>query len=159
MPVIVIGADTPEGAVIIPAVQPASGEVRLFVSDPERGVKLRSHGKVAVGDVSDGSHVGGAALNAFCAVAIARAARDRRERSFADTPAAVFAQWADGLKDAGIGRIIFVATASDVAAAGSLETAAPEFAVVDADLPAKQLGAEVALLEQAQKISGHHGAG
>ena len=70
---IVIGADTPEGAVIIPALQPASGEIRLFVSDAARGIRLRSHGKVAVGDVSDGSHVGGAALNAFCAVAIASA--------------------------------------------------------------------------------------
>ena len=159
MPVIVIGADTPQGAAILPALNPASGEVRLFVSDPDIGVGLRSQGKVAVGDVSDGSHVGGASLGAFCAVAIARAATDQRERSFADTPAAVFAQWADGLKDAAIRRIIFVAAAEDVAASGDLGTSAPEFAVVDADLPAEELGAAVASLEQAQKISGHHGAG
>ena len=159
MPVIVIGADTPEGDSILPALQPASGEIRLFVSDPEVGAGLRGHGKVAVGDVSDGSHVGGAALNAFCAVAIAHAARDQRERSFADTPAAVFAQWADGLRDAGIGRIIFVATTADIAAAGELREAAPEFVAVDAGLPPAQLGAAVASLEQTQKISGHHGAG
>jgi hypothetical protein len=159
MPVIVIGADTPQGAAILPALQPASGEVRLFVSDPEVGAALRRHGKVAVGDISDGSHVGGAALGAFCAVAIACAASDRRERSFADTPAAVFAQWADGLQDAGISRVIFVATANDVAASGDLGNVASEFAVVDAELPAEQLGVAVASLEQAQKISGHHGAG
>ena len=159
MPVIVIGADTPEGAAILPALEPASGEVRLFVSDPELGVELRKYGKVAVGDVSDGSHVGGAALDAFCAVAVASAATDQRERNFADTSAVVFAQWADGLQDAGIGRIIFVATTDDVAAAGKLSGAAPEFAVVDAGLPSEQLGAAVASLEQAQKISGHHGAG
>ena len=159
MPVIVIGADTPEGEAILPALEPASGEVRLFVSDAARGLELRRFGKVAVGDVSDGSHVGGAALGAFCAVAIARAARDQRERSFAATPTAVFSQWADGLKDAGIRRVIFVAAAADVAAAGRLRTVAPEFAVVDADLPSAELGAAVASLEQAQKISGHQGAG
>lgn len=159
MPVILIGADTPEGAAILPALQPASGEVRLFVSDPDIGGGLRSHGKVAVGDVSDGSHVGGAAIGAFCAVAIARAASDHRERSFADTPAAVFGQWADGLREAGIGRVIFVATADELVAGEALRRVAPEFAVVDAGLPIEQLAMTVAALEQAQKISGHHGAG
>ena len=159
MPVIVIGADTPEGAAILPALEPASGEVRLFVSDPATGAELRKHGKVAVGDVSDGSHVGGAALGAFCAVAIARAASDHRERNFAETPAAVYAQWADGLEDAGIGRIIFVATADEAVVGKDLRLAAPEFAVVDADLPAEQIGVAVASLEQAQKISGHQGSG
>jgi hypothetical protein len=160
MPVIVIGADTPEGAAILPTLEPASGEVRMFVTDPDTGTALRNRGKVAIGDVSDGSHVGGAALGAFCAVAIARAACDQRERSFADSAADVFAQWADGLHDAGITRIIFVATGAEVViGADLLRSAAPEFAVVDAGLPAGQLGEAVALLEQAQKISGHHGAG
>ena len=84
MPVIVIGADTTLGAEITNGLVPRDGEVRAFVTDPEAARALRDLGiKVAVGDVSDGSHVGGAALNCFCAILIADATSDDRERAFA----------------------------------------------------------------------------
>ncbi len=108
MPVIVIGADTELGHAVIPALQPASGEIRLFASDADAVARYRAIAKIAIGDVSDGSHVGGAAIGAFCAIAITGAAFDDRERHFASNAAELFAQWADGLADAGIGRIILV---------------------------------------------------
>lgn len=111
---IVIGADSGLGEAIVPALAPQSREVRVFVSDPDRGVTYRSVAKVAVGDLSDGTHVGGAAIGAFCAVVVAAAAHDDRERSFATTPATVFAQWADGLSDAGIQRVIVVGTPEQI---------------------------------------------
>ncbi len=114
MPVIVVGADTTWGAAVVPALQPASGEVRVFVSDTAVGDRYRSSAKVAIGDLSDGSHVGGAAIGAFCAVVMATAAHDDRERGFAATAAAVFAQWADGLKDAAISRIIVVGSLDEI---------------------------------------------
>jgi putative NADH-flavin reductase len=114
VPVIVIGADTPLGEVIVPALDPKSGELRVFVSDPERGQMYRGLAKVAVGDLSDGSHVGGASIGAFCAVVVAGAAHDDRERSFARTVDDVFAQWEDGLSDAGVARVIVVGSAQEV---------------------------------------------
>lgn len=153
MPVIVVGADTPQGRAIVPALNPQSGEVRCFVSDAAVGEELRTIGKVAVGDISDGSHVGGAAIGAFCAVVIAAAAHDDRERHFAASPETLFAQWADGLKDAAVSRIIFVASDADIGSSGPLRVAAPEFAVVAAELPLTALATEVARLEQSQKIS------
>ena len=65
MPVIVVGADTDLGRAIVPALRPASGEIRLFASDAEAVAGYRSFAKVAVGDVSDGTHVGGAAFGRF----------------------------------------------------------------------------------------------
>ena len=105
MPVIVIGADTPLGRATMEELLPRSSEVRAFVTSPEAAASLRSRGvKVALGDVSDGSHVGGAALNAYCAVLIAEAAADDRERAFADNPESVISTWVDGLNDAAITR-------------------------------------------------------
>ena len=95
MPVIVIGADTPTGEAVLDALLPRDGEVRAFVTDVAYGTALKDRGvKVAIGDVSDGSHVGGAAMRAFCAIAAVEAAHDERERSFAKTPDAVVAAWA-----------------------------------------------------------------
>lgn len=92
---------------MIDALLPRDGEVRAFVTDPDQAAVLKSrHVKVAIGDVSDGSHVGGAAMRSFCAVAVTEAAHDDRERSFASTPDAVLAAWAEGLIDAGVRRII-----------------------------------------------------
>lgn len=109
MPVIVIGADTAIGNAVVRALSGRSGEVRAFVSTPEVLDDLRARGvKAALGDVSDGSHVGGAALNAFAAVLVAEAACDERERAFADDAPSVHAQWAAGLADAGVTRAIWV---------------------------------------------------
>jgi len=109
MPVIVIGADTPTGTAVIEALLPRDGEVRAFVSDTDTALSLKKRSvKVAVGDVSDGSHVGAAAMRSFCVIAVTEAAHDNRERSFASTPDAVLAAWAEGLSDAGVSRIIVV---------------------------------------------------
>ena len=130
MPVIVIGADTELGAAIVAALSPRSSGLRVFVTDPDIGETFRGQAKVAVGDVSDGSHVGGAAMGAFCAVVVAEAASDLRERAFADTPDAVFEQWADGLGDAGIARIIVVGDRTNLPQPDPLEPIA-EHLVVD----------------------------
>ena len=53
MPVIVIGADTILGDALIDALLTREGEVRAFVTDPDRGLALKGRGvKVATGDVS-----------------------------------------------------------------------------------------------------------
>ena len=60
MPVIVIGADTSQGRAVIEGLVEPGREVRAFVSDPAIGAELRELGvKVALGDVSDDSHVQG----------------------------------------------------------------------------------------------------
>jgi putative NADH-flavin reductase len=108
MPVIVIGADTAVGAEITNGLVPRDGEVRAFVTDPEAARALRDLGvKVAVGDVSDGSHVGGAALNCFCAILIADATSDDRERAFTTTADEVASAWAEGIDDAAVSRVVW----------------------------------------------------
>ena len=108
---IVIGADAGGGPEIVGALLARDGEVRTFVSDPRAAATLRARGaKVALGDVSDGSHVGGAALGCFCAVLVAEATVDARERSFARTPAEVASEWADAIAQAYVKRAIWVGT-------------------------------------------------
>jgi len=109
MPAIVIGADTDLGYRVAAALTQRQGEVRAFVTDPASADPLRRLGiKVAVGDVSDGSHIEGAAHDAFSAVLMAEAALDDRERSFAVSYAALVEAWASGLADAGVSRVIWV---------------------------------------------------
>ena len=130
MPVIVIGADTDVGVAIVKALLPRQGEVRVFVTNPDVAATIRGSGaKVALGDVSDGSHIGAAALSAFAAVLIAEAATDGRERSFAADEKAVFAEWAEALSEAGVQRAIWVGArgipepiAAAVAEAASVNT-------------------------------------
>ena len=123
MPVIIVGADAGPGRLVDELAQGAA-EVRVFVSDPGSGDELRSRGaKVAVGDVSDSSHVGGAALHAFSAVVLGAAARDDRERAFAGDFDALRASWAAAVREAGVTRVIWV----DEEEAGPLADAAPEF--------------------------------
>lgn len=107
MPVIVVGADTPVGEAIVQALKGREGEVRAFVSDVDTGLGLKQAGvKVAIGDVSDASHVGGAAMQCFSAVLVPDAAFDDRERSFAEDAAGVLAGWAEALRDGGVKRAI-----------------------------------------------------
>lgn len=109
MPVIVIGADTVPGLAIIDAVSAPHREVRGFVSDLETAKRLRLLGvKTAVGDVSDQSHVAAASLGCFTAVLVAEAARDERERAFADSAETVLAGWAQAVIEAGVHRAIWV---------------------------------------------------
>lgn len=151
MPVIVIGADTPLGRATMDELLPRSSEVRAFVTSPEAANTLRSQGvKVALGDISDGSHVGGAALNAYCAVLIAEAAYDDRDRAFADTPQAVIRTWVDGLNDAAITRAIFVGDPPEAATLAGLQA---ELAVVTTEArPAAEVAAEVSRLEDAIEL-------
>lgn len=151
MPVIVIGADTPHGASVIDALLPRDGEVRAFVTDIDTGLALKERSaKVAIGDISDGSHVGGAALNTFCAVVIAEAAIDDRERSFASDPAAVVDAWAEGLTDAAVKRIIVV-DHPDVPTT-ALEQIADQYAVVDGRQQPQTVADDVERLEGAASI-------
>jgi nucleoside-diphosphate-sugar epimerase len=131
MPVIVIGADTDLGHALVSALRPAAAELRLFASDPDDIAPYRSFAKVAVGDISDGSHVGAAATGAFCAVVIAAAAHDQREHYFAADPDELFAQWAEGLADAGIGRIIVVGAPAEVPRPDPLTRATDDYHHVD----------------------------
>ncbi len=141
MPVLVIGADTDLGRAVVEALLPRQGEVRAFVSDVDSGLALKAKGvKVATGDVSDASHVGGAALNTFSAVLVPEAAFDGRERSFAQSPEAVFAAWAEGVVDAGVRRAIWIADDRAPGAEAAF-SGVPEVAVV---APAGRSPAEVA---------------
>jgi len=151
MPVIVVGADTDLGRAIVPALRPASGEIRLFASDAEAVAGYRSFAKVAVGDVSDGTHVGGAAFGAFCAIVIAAAAQDDRERGFAANPADVFAQWVEGLGDARVARIILVGSTDEIPEPTGLEGLDAQFIRVDTrDKNVDAVAAEVVAAEAAR---------
>ncbi len=107
MPVIVVGADTKLGRQITDALLEPQREVRVFVSDESQAEQLRRGGaKVALGDVSDDSHIEGAATRCFSAVLVTAAATDDRERSFADSESKVLEAWARGV--AGVQRVIWV---------------------------------------------------
>lgn len=109
MPVIVIGADTHLGEPILSALSARDGEVRAFVTDETYAARFRAAGyRVAIGDVSDASHIAGAAFGCFSAVLLAEAAADDRERSFAPDPAAVQAAWEQSVAEAGVTRAIWV---------------------------------------------------
>lgn len=109
MPVIVVGADTSIGEAIVEVVCRSAPEVRAFVTDDKAAALLKERGvKVAVGDVSDSSHVEAAALNCFCAVLITEAALDGRERAFAHHFNAVVDGWATAARNAEVKRVIWV---------------------------------------------------
>lgn len=110
MPVIVVGADTPEGAVIIERLYSPDREVRVFVTDPETGLQLKERGfKVAIGDVSDESHVEAASTRCFSAVLVGGAANDERLRSFAKDSDQVLRGWAKAVSNSKVRRVIWVA--------------------------------------------------
>ncbi len=154
MPVLVVGADTELGAVIVEALLARNGEVRAFVSDPDTGIALKERGvKVATGDVSDGSHVGGAALNTFSVVLVPEAAFDGRERSFAADAPAVFAAWAEGLADARANRAIWLADERAPGGDAVLRPAVAELAVVDTSgRSAQEIAAEVTRLDELRAL-------
>ena len=123
MPVIVVGADTEPGRVVLEALLEPGREVRAFVSDEKVAEQLRALGvKVALGDVSDDSHLEGAATNCFSAVLITQAASDGRERSFATSSASVLEGWARAVAAVGVTRVIWVGS-GDLPQAKTRETA------------------------------------
>lgn len=139
MPVIVVGADTSLGDAIVAALVSRGGEIRAFATDPDRAARLRARGaKVAVGDLSDGSHVGAAAYNAFTAVLVEASLIDGRQFSFAEDAASVVATWVSAVREAGVQRAIWVGGSPP-----SIEASAElEYAVV---LPGGRSDQEVAV--------------
>ena len=147
MPAIIVGADTPVGAEIVATLTTGNGEIRVFVTDPDRAEEFRRAGcKVAIGDVSDESHVGLAAFGCFTAVLITEAADDNRERSFADTSATVLEGWREATNEAGIQRQIWVGSPK----LNDLSTSGSEVAVISRDEP--DLAGLVARLNEMEKI-------
>ena len=109
MPVIVVGADTEHGPAIIEALLDRAGQVRAFVTDEQAAEDLRARKvHVALGDVSDASHVEAASTRCFSAVLITTAAVDDRERSFARSDRDVLAGWADAIATSAVTRAIWV---------------------------------------------------
>jgi putative NADH-flavin reductase len=143
MPVLVVGADTAPGRRIIEALVEPDREVRAFVTDVEAAPDLRARGvKVAIGDVSDDSHVAAAATNCFSAVLIAEAASDDRERAFAATPEDVLRGWAGAVTSSGVTRAIWVYEGEPP------QIGVPEVATIDPADPG--LAERVAALDDAQ---------
>jgi len=109
MPVIVVGADTEQGRALVEGLIEPGREVRAFVSDLDVATELRRAGvKVALGDVSDDSHVQAASMNCFSAVLVAEAARDGRARSFATSEEHVLRGWASATSASGVIRVIWI---------------------------------------------------
>jgi uncharacterized protein YbjT (DUF2867 family) len=119
MPVLVVGADTTVGKAVVAALTPDASQMRAFATDPSVVDELRTHGAtVAIGDVSDASHLAGAALGAFSAVLVAEAASDQRERAFAADPEEVYDAWAEAIRDSGVRRVIWVGSDAPAAITG-----------------------------------------
>jgi len=150
MPVIVVGADTPIGAAIVDSLVERGGEVRAFVSNPAVGATLKTKGvKVALGDLSDHSHIGPAAYNAFTAVLIEPAASDGRTLSFAEDASGVLSGWTAALREAGVRRAIWVGGPPDAVSRGG----AREVAVVTtADRTIEEITREVADLNDRRTL-------
>lgn len=146
MPVIVVGADTTTGRLVIDRLIKPGREVRAFVTDPDAAAELRERGvKVALGDVSDDSHVEGAALRCFSAVLVVEAAVDGRVRSFARTADEVVSGWGTAVSRSGVQRVIWVTDRNPP------DIQVGEVAVVDPADP--ELARRVAELDDAQEIS------
>lgn len=148
MPVLIVGADTPIGSALTAALASRDGEVRCFVSDPRTVTELKNHSaKVAVGDVSDGSHVGAAGLNCFSLIFITEAAFDGRERSFGDNPQTVFDQWQEAIEMSGARRVIWLEEERSIGSGASIR--ATEIAVVTtADQSTRQLVERLVALDE-----------
>ncbi len=139
------------GEAVVSAIIPAAAEVRAFISDEGRAGGLKARGvKVALGDLSDTSHVEAAALYCFCAVLVTDAALDGRELGFADGAGTVWEGWADAIRNAGVHRTIWVGAKSEFTG-GRDSRATPEVAVV-ADTDIARAAARVARLEEAQTL-------
>jgi len=115
------------------------------VSDERVGAQLKKSGfKVALGDVSDESHIETASTRCFSAILIAEAAMDDRERSFAGTVDEVLGGWARAVVNSEVTRVIWVSQADHP------RTPTREFARVDPDDP--ELVEKVVALDDAQMI-------
>ncbi|MEX0826249.1 MAG: hypothetical protein WD184_05810 [Acidimicrobiia bacterium] len=142
MPVIVIGADSPLGAAIVDTFRGRPGELRAFVGTAAAGEPLRAAGfKVAVGDISDSTHVEGAVFGCFTAVLVAEAAADGRDLAFADGPDSVIDGWLAAVTACSVPRVILVGSARAARAGVAWVTVDPT------GRPAAEVAAEVARLD------------
>ena len=146
MPVIVVGADHPLGETIARKLAAPDREVRAFISSASSHGPLRSLGiKVAIGDLSDESHVEAAATSCFTIVFVESALGDGRELAFA-APEAAARGWTNAAKGAGVKRVIWVGES-----APPLEV--PEVAVVALDdRSPDEIADEVALLDDLAEL-------
>lgn len=148
MPVMIVGADTEVGRRIVDALVEPDREVRAFVSDAASAADLKEIGvKVALGDVSDASHVGAACTNCFSVVLVQDAARDGRERAFARDPAAVLRGWAEAVDGARVRRVIWVLDAEPPAT-----RRVPETATVARSRPDDEIAVLVHDLDEAAEL-------
>ena len=150
MSVLVVGADTPRGQAIVDALAGQESQLRVFVSAEDVAAELRARPgvHVAEGDVSDASHVEGAATRCFTVVFVTTAAVDARERAFARTDTAVLKGWCDAARECGVTRAIWVLDPAH--ADWEPPVAAPEQVVLPLDHP--DLAAEVARLDDAAEL-------
>ena len=145
MPVIVVGADTSAGQAILDGLAEPDREIRAFVSDESVCGNLKRSGfKVALGDVSDESHVETASTRCFSAILIVEAAMDDRERSFAQNVDDVLRGWARAVANSEVTRVIWVSHAEHP------RTQTREVVRVDPDDP--ELVEKVVALDDAQTI-------
>lgn len=107
MPVIVVGADTPAGEAIARRLLEPGREVRVFVSDEDSAASFRQLGaKVALGDLSDDTHIEAAATRCFTAILITDALGDGRELAFTTSTATTLKRWASAVSK--VQRVIWV---------------------------------------------------
>lgn len=150
MPVIVVGADTPTGEAIVTSLLSRGGEIRAFVTNAAGGAALRAQGaKVAVGDLSDGSHVAAAAYRAFTAVLVEASAEDGRPYAFAASATGVLTTWVDALREASVQRAIWVGDPPPSLIAGSAQEVT---VVVPAGRADGDVAREVADLNDCEKL-------
>jgi len=152
MPVIVVGADHPLGEVIARKLAAPDREVRAFVSSADAHGPLRSLGiKVALGDLSDESHVEAAATSCFTAVFVEPALGDGRELAFA-APDAAARGWANAATGAHVQRVIWVGSNAPPIKGTQMAAVAVESRSPD------EIAEEVAMLDDlAQLPSGDEG--
>lgn len=145
MPVIIVGADTPPGTAILEGLAEPNRELRVFVSDEQIATSMKAQGfKVALGDVSDESHIEAAATSCFTAVLIGQAATDDRERAFIDQPEEILKAWSRASTSSGVTRVIWVTNEEPP------KTETKEVATVDPD--DLKLVETVIRLDDAQEI-------
>ena len=146
MPVIVVGADHPLGEVIVRKLAAPDREVRAFVSSADAHGALRALGvKVAVGDLSDESHVEAAATSCFTAVFVEPALEDGRDLAFG-APEAAAKGWAAAAVGAGVKRVIWVGN-------GAPPVQGPEIATLSVDQRSHdEVAEEVAFLDDLAQL-------
>jgi nucleoside-diphosphate-sugar epimerase len=148
VPVLIVGADHPVGLMIATRLAAPNREVRAFISSPDLGPRLRELAiKVAVGDLSDQSHVAAAATRCFSIVMIEAALSDGRELAFADAESTRLA-WSRAATEAAVTRAIWVGDYPP-------PLATPESAVVpSADRAEEEVVAEAVSLDEIAVLPG-----